>query len=44
MNEALVFLVGLIDVNVSEVSNVRLHHSFSDMDVDNCLFVSQCQN
>ncbi len=44
MDQTLVLFVGLVDVDVSEVSHVRLHHSFSDVDVDNCLFVSQCQN
>jgi hypothetical protein len=44
VDQALVFLVGPVDVDVAEVSDMRLHHAFSDLYVNDGFFVSQRQD
>lgn len=44
MNEIFIFLIGLGDVDLVEISHMYLHQSFSNLDVDDGFFVSQRKN
>jgi len=41
MHQRFILLIGFGDVDVAEISQMNFNHAFSNVNVDDCFFVSQ---